>query len=172
MKKRKHKTRQTTNNEKTSGNDRLSSPRILADPSPPPDDTSPERLPGEMKRSQLLLKVAEPFLERYGKTYERVHGILHLAVIAWNLSVLPEEREEEILKEITDVLPKVFSAQDIVVVIDKVYMMKNRKRELFHDIQEVITKIDLRRTETGFDLTVFSAPVKVLKDRSVDGAAD
>lgn len=120
----------------------------------------------------MLLKVAMPLLEVYGKSYETIHAILHLTVIAWNLSIVQDATEKEILQHIMGIFPKEYYTRDIAALIDNIQMLKNRKMELFHDIQEVITKIELRQTEAGYDLTAYGAPVGALRRHSADAAAD
>jgi hypothetical protein len=173
VKKRKNRSKHVNKKKKSCGKHGVSSPKSLGDSSPSTGNMSATDPPADdVKMSETILTLAEPLLQKYGKNFERIHGILNLAMTAWNLSMLPEPTEEKIVTEITGSLPEEFSAEDVAALLKTVYMLMNRKRELFQDLQEVITKIDLRKTEIGFDLTVFSAPVQASEESSVGNVAD
>jgi hypothetical protein len=170
MKKRTKKSKRVNKKKKNCGKDRVLLKNV-GDLSPLPGNTSAD-LPDDMKMSEILLTLAEPLLQKYGKNFERVKGILTFAMTAWNLSMLPEPTEEKIATEITNTLPEEFSAEEVAAMLHAVYTLMNRKRKLFQDIQRVITKIDLRESATKLDLTVFSVPIQATGESLADTVAD
>jgi hypothetical protein len=135
----------------------------------PPSGKSPD----DIKMSEIILTLADPLLQKYKENFGRAHGILTLAVIAWNMSMLPEPDEEQLVANIASSLPPEFSAVDVAMILNTVYLLMQRKRELFPDIRRVIVNHEVRKTETGFDLTVGSAPVPTTpSDSLIDTVPD
>ena len=173
MKKRAKKSKRVKKQQKIGNNERVSfSLKNLGDSSPLTGSMGVDLSDDDVKMSEILLTLAEPLMKQYGKNYERIHGILDLAMTAWNLSMLPEPTEEQIVAEIAGSLPKQFSAEEVAVMIKTIYMLMNRKRELFQDIQRVITKIDLRESAAKLDLTVFSVPIQAMEESPADTVAE
>ena len=158
MKKRSRKSKRAGKKTKSQGKGRESL-KNLGELSVSSEYKTNAKPPDDIRMSEIILTLAEPLLQKYGKNFQRAHGILTLAVTVWNLTMLPEPDEEQIVAEITNGLPQEFSAEDVAVLLQTIYMLMRRKQELFQDIQRIIVKLDLRETENGFDLTAFSAPV-------------
>jgi len=113
----------------------------------------------DIKMSEVILKLAEPLLQKHGTRLERARGILTLAVTAWNMSMLPETSEEQITESIATRLPKEFLAEDVSVVIKVINMLMERKREHFQGIQRIVINHEVVETEKGWDLNVSSVTV-------------
>jgi len=113
----------------------------------------------DIKMSQVILKLAEPLLQKHGTSLERARGILTLAVTAWNMSMLPETSEEQITENIATSLPKEFLAEDVSVVLEVINMLMERKREHFQNIPRIIINHEVVETEKGWDLNVSSITV-------------
>jgi hypothetical protein len=113
----------------------------------------------DIKMSKVILKLAEPLLQKYGAKMERVHSILTLAVTAWNMGMLPETSEEQVAENIASSLPKEFLAEDLSGVLKVIYMLMERKREHFQNIQRIIINHEVVETDKGWDLNVSSVTV-------------
>ncbi len=106
----------------------------------------------------MVLKLAEPLLQKYGTNRERIRSIMTLAVAAWNMSMLSQVSEEQIAETISGSLPKEFLAEDVSVILKVVYMLMERRREHFPGIQKIVLGHEVVKTDKGWDLTVSSAP--------------
>ena len=115
-------------------------------------------LPDGIKMSEVILKFAAPLLQKHGINMARVHSILTLAVTAWNMSMLPETDGEQISETLVSNLPKELLAEDAAMLLKTIYMLMERKREHFQDIQWIVIGHEVVETEKGWDLTVSSAP--------------
>lgn len=114
--------------------------------------------PDEIKMSEVILNFAEPLLEKHRTNMERVHDILTLAVAAWNMSMLPESSEEQIVSSLASSLPKEFLAEDVAVLLKTIYMLMERRRLHFQNIQRIVINHEIVKSENGWDFTVSSAP--------------
>jgi hypothetical protein len=113
----------------------------------------------DIKMSEVILKLAEPLLQRHGTNMERARGILTLAVTAWNMGMLLETSEEQIKENIATSLSKEFLAEDLSVVLKVINMLMERKRQYFAHIQRIIINHEVVETEKGWDLNVSSVTV-------------
>jgi hypothetical protein len=96
---------------------------------------------GVEKMSQVIEDFAEPLLDQCSRT-EQQRGVIGLATIAWNLSLLPEEKLQQELNE--KILPKLGPKMGGILA-----SMVRRKQELYPNNQRPI--LDYEFTETGPD---------------------
>ena len=109
--------------------------------------------------SEVILKFAEPLLQRHGSKMERVHSIVRLAVMAWNMSMLPETSEEQIAETLASSLPKELPAENVALLLETIHMLIERRRKHFQNVPRIVVKYEVLETEKGWDLNVSSATV-------------
>ena len=76
--------------------------------------TTDEDNPNEIKMSAVILKIAEPYIKLYWGNEIRVRGIISLAIAAWNMTFLPQEKQNEFQEQlIEEILPNDCDSEDI-----------------------------------------------------------
>ncbi|MBI4785014.1 MAG: hypothetical protein HY785_27480 [Oscillatoriophycideae cyanobacterium NC_groundwater_1537_Pr4_S-0.65um_50_18] len=111
---------------------------------------------GEAKMSEVLQAFVEPHLE-FAHNLEQRRKMFSIALLAWNLALLPEEEQQKQMQEIIDqmCLGKDRQAQqDIREVLEE---LTNRKRRSFADYRRYIIDFELQETAQDFHLSVISS---------------
>jgi hypothetical protein len=62
-------------------------------------------VPSEIKMSEVLLDFVAPYQDAIDDTKESLGKLLTIAVAAWNMSLLPEEKQRAILNDLAKALP-------------------------------------------------------------------
>ena len=57
-----------------------------------------------VKMSEVILKLADPLLKKYGDNDKRIETIISLTIIEWNRLMLPEDEREKFQDEMIDTL--------------------------------------------------------------------
>jgi hypothetical protein len=110
---------------------------------------------GEVKISEALEDFVEPYLE-FANTEEACRKLLTLAVIAWNVSFLPEEEQQDIVEGISaEVMPAATEEQkaDLKGILS---MLIARKKVYFSEYTRKIIGFELTGTGKGYYLSVAS----------------
>jgi len=120
-------------------------------------------LPGEIKMSAVILKLADPLLKKFWENKNQVRLIISMTVTLWNLSMMPEDRQEDLRNEMIEgLVPKGSDAEDIGSIVYVIDLILERKNKYFPDIQKVIVDHQLTIDGDNINLDVASAPVKPL----------
>jgi hypothetical protein len=90
--------------------------------------------PGRRKVSDMVRLIAEPLVES-APDYESTETILKLTALAWNFTLGDPIEQEEMLKEIADLLP---CPEDM----DLFYYLAKRKTLLFPEEERVICSVE------------------------------
>ena len=123
-------------------------------------DTKPA---GEIKMSAVILKLADPLLKKFLGNEKQVRSLISMTVTVWNLSMMPEDRQEGMRNEIIEQLvQKGGDAEDVASIVYLMDLILERKRKFFFDIQTVIVEHQLTIDGDNINLDVGSAPVKPL----------
>jgi hypothetical protein len=101
--------------------------------------------------SELLEEFVEPYRE-VARTKEAFEKLLTLAVIAWNVTLFPEEDRQPHLKEIISEIPA-DARDDGKRIIEE---MMERKQRFFSQSRRTILGFELTDTGTGWHLSVTS----------------
>ena len=108
------------------------------------------------KMSEILISFAEPLLEN-AHTYADYENAISIAIVAWNLSLLPSEALDDTVNALENVLSASGNAEinseNMFQVVDH---LKKRKQQLFPDIYRMIVDYELIDTDQGFHLNVIS----------------
>ncbi len=113
----------------------------------------------EFKMSQVLLEFAEPLLEEAVDEAD-FKTMIGLAVVFWDLALLPEEEQSEALREIARDLAR--DAQSDAKMVGYFEMLGEvlllRKKTLFPDIKRAITGHEFVGEGESVQLLVTSTP--------------
>jgi len=110
------------------------------------------------KISEAILDLCEPYLKKYNNP-NQIKGIIHIAITAWNVSLLPESDQVSTLERIIENHPSDLSAEDTATFLKFLDELIVRKNELYPDIREYILKHDVSFENEQVNLGVGSAPV-------------
>lgn len=108
------------------------------------------------KTSQALLDFVAPLLDDYGSEIS-VKKIIGVGIMAWNLSLMPEEgRRKAFIKGTADLSP---SVQDLPMMQDFMTWLIARKKTYFDKYKRPI--LDYRLTDLGdrYNLQVVAADI-------------
>ena len=115
---------------------------------------------GEPKMSEVILKLAEPLMKKHGTDAKRMNAILALAVAGWNKAMFPADKQAVIEKDLIDsFIPKDMMAQDMVVIVEVMDVIADRREELYPDLRKLIVDYEVIIAGGKLTLNVSSAPL-------------
>ena len=119
----------------------------------PPAQTRPA-----IKISEAILTLAEPLRAHYREPH-RLQAIISMAVMAWNISLFPDEEHAQVQGMLLQSLPPQLSGEDVGVLLSTMDTLIARKRLLYPQIREYILTHQLTLVDDKVTLTVGTAPV-------------
>ena len=114
---------------------------------------------GEINMSDAIKHLIEPFSEDT-PDYESFSGLVTLACVAWNTSLFPEKKREEILIEMMDVFEG--NIEEQVETFNLLGELMERKRKLFPNVTRMI--VEHKVTDRGGDFHIAIASTLENKD--------
>lgn len=114
---------------------------------------------GEVKMSEVLESFVEPYLEAI-KTHSARERLFNIAVLAWNLAIMPEDERQSMLDQLRNEAIKrgdPLARRETREVID---ILIARKQEFFADNQRFIIEFQLQDLGNTFHLSVVSTTSK------------
>ncbi len=115
---------------------------------------------GEPKMSEVILKVAEPLMKKYGTNAKRLKAILALAIAGWNKAMIPADKQSAVEKDLIDsFIPKDVLAQDMVVLVEAMDLIADRREEFYPDLRKLIIDYEVNIAGGQLNLNVSSAPL-------------
>jgi len=108
--------------------------------------------PGVEKMSEVIIKFMKPYID-YIETDEALEKLVSLTILAWNISLLPNDNQNEMFDEITSSLPNPES-KDMKNLIKE--MIKRRKK-YFANYTRSIIDYKISKTKDGLHLSVVSS---------------
>src|SRR2546425_6194591 len=130
-----------------------STPRAPRFAPPPPQQTRPA-----IKISEAILTLAEPLRAHY-KEPHRLQAVMAIAVMAWNISLFPDEEHAHVQGMLLESLPPQLSGEDVGVLLSTIDTLIARKRVLYPQIREYILTHQLTLVNDKVTLSVGTAPV-------------
>lgn len=113
-----------------------------------------------VKMSEVILKLADPLLKKYGDDDNRVKTIISLTILEWNRLMFPDEKQEKIQKMMFDhFVPADGSAEQIGAIAYISELIKERKNRYYPNLKRVISKYDLNVSRGNITLNVSFAPI-------------
>jgi hypothetical protein len=120
--------------------------------------------PDGIKMSAVILKIAEPLIQKHGDSDERIEAIISLTILEWNNSLLPEGEQEKFhAKTIDHIIPSNGSAEDVASLIYIGDLITERKNKYFPDINKIVVNYDLEVSNGDITLNVSSAPIEAMQ---------
>ncbi|HEY9628917.1 MAG TPA: hypothetical protein V6C84_16570 [Coleofasciculaceae cyanobacterium] len=111
---------------------------------------------GEAKMSEVLQAFVEPHLD-FAHNLEQRRKMFSIALLAWNLALLPQEEQQQEMQKIIDQLCQGKdrqAQQDMQEVLEELI---NRKRKYFSGYHRYILDFELQETAQDFHLSVVSS---------------
>ena len=137
---------------------RKSSKQHRRTPSKPSVSSLPRQAPPDIKISEAILTLAEPLRTRYREP-NRLPAIISIAVMAWNISLFPEEEQAHVQGSLLESLPQELGGEDVGVLLGTIDTLIARKHLLYPNVREYIVTHDLSLANHAITLTVGTAPV-------------
>jgi hypothetical protein len=119
----------------------------------PPPQTRPA-----IKISEAILTLAEPLRAQYREPH-RMQAIISIAVMAWNISLFPDEEHAHVQGMLLASLPPQLSGEDVSVLVSTIDTLIARKRLLYPQVREYILTHQLTFVDDKVTLSVGTAPV-------------
>ena len=120
---------------------------------PPPPPTRPA-----IKISEAILNISEPLRMQYREPH-RMQAIISIAVMAWNISLFPDEEHAHVQGMLLESLPTQLSGEDVGVLLSTIDTLISRKRLLYPHVREYILTHQLSFVDDKVTLSVGTAPV-------------
>ncbi|MCT7962985.1 hypothetical protein NG791_20135 [Laspinema sp. D1] len=122
---------------------------------------------GEVKMSEVLEAFVKPYLT-FIDNWSEQEKMFHLAVIAWNLTLMPEDEQAAMIDEFMKVALKgndPLAEQEARGIIDGLIA---RKQKFFDEHKQFIIDFQLQNAGNEFHLSVASTLLDPLAPDSVD----
>lgn len=124
-----------------------------------PSVTSPfQQTPPDIKISEAILTLAEPLRARYRESH-RLHAIIPIVVMAWNISLFPEEEQAHVQGMLLESLPPQMDGEDLGVLLQTIDTLIAQKNLLYPQVREYILKHKFSLIDNRVTLTVGTAPI-------------
>ena len=120
---------------------------------PPPQQTRPA-----IKISEAILTLAEPLRAHYREPH-RLQAIISIAVMAWNISLFPDEEQSHVQGMLLERLPPQLGGEDVGVLLQTIETLIARKHLLYPHVREYILTHNLSLADNTVTLSVGTAPV-------------
>ncbi len=114
-----------------------------------------------VKMSEVIIKLAEPLLKKYGDDDKRIETIVSLTIAEWNRLMLPEDEREKFQDVMVDTLSP--SDDDAAMVGSLLYisdLIAERKKKYFPNLKKVIVNQELFVSNGNITLNIASAPIE------------
>lgn len=108
---------------------------------------------GEISMSDAISKLIEPYKED-APDYNSFNNLVTFACIAWNTSILPEEKREEALRKMLKIIPGTLKdRRDISALLTE---LMERKRKLFPNVSRMIMEHKVTDQGNNFHIAIAS----------------
>ena len=119
---------------------------------------APAQIRPAIKISEAILTLAEPLRAHYREPH-RMQAIIAIAVMAWNISLFPDEEHAHVQGMLLESLPPQLSGEDVGVLLSTMETLIARKRLLYPQVREYILTHQLTFANNQVTLSVGTAPV-------------
>ena len=109
--------------------------------------------------SAVIVKLAEPLLEKYGTDPKSVQRILAIAMAAWNRAVIPADKQHLGKRILDSLVPPNSSAAAIGTITYVMDLIGERRKELFPHLRQFIVDYEFGMSEGEVTLNIVSAPI-------------
>ena len=124
----------------------------------------------DLKMSDVILKLAEPLLKKYGNNTQRYESIIVLTIAVWNKALLPADKQGPVEQVLIDrVIPKDGSAEDVGAIVQAMDIIDERRKQLFPNLRKLIVSYDLKFTDGRASLNIGWAPIPAVAEEIPSG---
>jgi hypothetical protein len=117
----------------------------------------PVQSQGEISMSDAISKLIEPY-KQDAPDYNSFNNLVTFACIAWNTSILPDEKREKALQEMLKVLPGTLKdRRDLYLLLTE---LMERKRSLFPNVSRMIVEHKVTEQGDTFHIAIASTMEK------------
>ncbi len=114
-----------------------------------------------VKMSEVIIKLAEPLLKKYGDDDKRIETIVSLTIAEWNRLMLPEDEREKFQDVMVDTLaPPDDEAAMVGSLLYISDLIAERKKKYFPNLRKVILNQELIVSDGNITLNIASAPIE------------
>jgi hypothetical protein len=116
----------------------------------------------ELKMSDVIVKLAEPLLKRYGNSPQRFESIIALTIAVWNNALLPADTQRMVEQKLIDgIIPKDGRAEDVGAFVQAMDIIKEQRKSLFPNLRRLIASYDIKFSDGRISLDIGWEPVPV-----------
>lgn len=112
----------------------------------------------EIKISEAILKLSEPLRKRYRESH-RIQGIIFLTIMAWNISLFPEDEQQHVQGMLIDSLQKQLGGEDVAILLNCIDTLIERKKQDYPNVNDYIVDYNLSISGDTLTLAVKSATI-------------
>jgi len=110
---------------------------------------------GVEKMSEVIIDVAKPLLD-VCENVEAEKKAISIAIIVWNICLLPESEQDEAIQKLCDDLAPSRDASDIATFMFYINKIMERKKKHYSHIIRAVVNYHISDTAEGFHLDVAS----------------
>ena len=114
-----------------------------------------------VKMSEVILKIAEPLLKKFGDNDKLIKTIVSLTIVEWNRLMLPEDKREKLQDEMIDTLSspddEAETVGSLLYVSD---LIAERQKKYFPDLRKWIVDYELIVSGGDITLNISSVPIE------------
>ena len=112
------------------------------------------------KMSAVILELAEPLLEEHGTDPKRVESIVALTIVAWNKSLLPADKQDDVVRDaVNKIVPADGEAELVGAVIYMLELIEDRRKKLYPSVRKLVVDYDLHASEDNISLNIASMEI-------------
>jgi hypothetical protein len=116
--------------------------------------------PDGVKMSEVILKLAEPLLEKFGADEQQIRAIVSLTIMQWNKLMLPEDEQENFQVEMIDILSQQSSQAEMATTLSYIFdLIAERKKKLFPNLKKFIVNNELIVLDGKITLNIASTNI-------------
>ena len=112
-----------------------------------------------IKISEAILILSDSLRKKY-RSIHHTKAIVSITIIAWNISLFPDEDRENVQQLLIESLPDEFSGESTEVLLASIDELIEKKKKLYPHVREYILKHDLSFRGSDMTLSVGTAPIK------------
>jgi len=112
---------------------------------------------GEISMSDAISQLIKPYRDD-APDYNSFNNLVTFACIAWNTSILPEEKRDEALDKMLEVIPG--KMEDRLDTLALLIELMERKRKLFPNVTRMIMEYKVTDQGNNFHIAVASTMEK------------
>ena len=112
----------------------------------------------EVKISEAIIKLSESLRKKYN-SINKTKVIISITIMAWNISLFPDEEKETVRQMLIKSLPEEISEEGSDILLNSIDNLIREKKKLYPHVREYILTYDLSFRRGDMTLSVESAPV-------------